>query len=50
MEGTFRNLHRDLREDLVDFKVMVDLLGDPSVGVGDPLDEDMEVKGPLVRP
>lgn len=49
MEDTFRDLHGDLREDFVDFKDMVDLLGDPSTGVGDPLDEDkdMEVKGPL---
>lgn len=50
MEDTFRDLHGDLREDFVDFKDMVDLLGDPSAGVGDPLDEDkedMEVKGPL---
>lgn len=37
MEDTFRDLHGDLRED---FKDVVDLLGDP-------FDEDMEVKGPL---
>lgn len=51
MEDTFRDLHWDLREDFVDFKDMADLLGDPSMGVGDPFDEDkedVEVKGPLL--
>ena len=49
MEDTFRDLHRDLREDFVDFEDTVDLSGDPSIGAEDPLaeDKDMEVKGPL---
>lgn len=49
MGDTFRDLHEDFREDSVGFKDMVDL-GDPSVGVRDPFNEDMEVKGPLQAP